>query len=93
MNRRTTQAHVVLDIAPQSGTSARADTWRDSTLIEVLVALGIVAVALTVFLSVLQIGVRPVATITPGASQTIPPARTQHNDGDRDHLRRHVRRL
>ncbi len=77
MNRRTTSAHVVLGFAPQSGASARADTWRGSTLIEVLVALGIVAVALTVFLSVLQIGVRTVAGITPGASKSTPLPATQ----------------
>ena len=61
MNRRTSAAHVAADSQPQGVTPDR--DLAGSTLVEVLVALGIAAVALTLFVSILQLGVHSVATI------------------------------
>jgi type II secretory pathway pseudopilin PulG len=61
MYRRTTEAHV----APDSGahSAARGGEMAGSTLLEVLIALGIVAIALTFFVSILQLSVHSVTVV------------------------------
>jgi prepilin-type N-terminal cleavage/methylation domain-containing protein len=64
MNRRTKLPRVVCRIdfgRMLVATRARAD--RGSTLVEILVAMGIVAVALAVFISMLQTGVLTVGSV------------------------------
>jgi Tfp pilus assembly protein PilV len=63
MYRRTAPAHVVFDDPAQPAARAVGGNLRGSTLLEVLVALGIVAVTLTVVVSMLVMGVRAVGNV------------------------------
>jgi type II secretory pathway pseudopilin PulG len=64
MNRRRMKPHVVPSPPPSAATAeVGPHAERGSTLVEILIALGIMAVVLTVFVSILQLGVFSVGDI------------------------------